>query len=207
MISSTIQKAIGSLNPAQKKLYESPETARSVITFAERQKLEGDKLTRLSEVIEAYLLDLGKPNLSMAADELGINQADLSNFLENLAGKSPSEPQETATESVLSVAPNIPPTTADEPTQDTPPSPAPDQAAAAVQPLRTMKEDVKRIHGYGAYRELYPNTPATETEEPTYQSTQSDLLQTTTKTKPPAAASDSKTSSTTPSTEPPPKQE
>jgi len=44
-----------------------------------------------------------------------------------------------------------------------------------IPPLRTMEVDVDRVHGYGAYRELYPHEASSDSE-PVYTTSQEDAL-------------------------------
>jgi hypothetical protein len=48
------------------------------------------------------------------------------------------------------------------------------EQAVVIDPMRTMEADVDRIHGYGAYRELYPD--AGDGEEPIHRTSQDDVL-------------------------------
>ncbi len=43
-------------------------------------------------------------------------------------------------------------------------------------PLRTMQQDVDKVHGYGTYREIYPDAGKGEESEIVYQSNQDDTL-------------------------------
>lgn len=44
-------------------------------------------------------------------------------------------------------------------------APAPDLDPHAVQPMRTMGDDVSRVHGYGAYRKLFPDETGRTTDD------------------------------------------
>lgn len=48
------------------------------------------------------------------------------------------------------------------------------ESKSVIDPMRTMQEDVDRIHGYGAYRELYPDAPSDE--EPVHRTSQEAVL-------------------------------
>ena len=105
------------------------------------------------------------------------------------------EPETTDTSTndsaILSTAPNIKPaiTNTGLAQNSAPTAAAGDKTAAQptpkVQPLRTMGEDIKRVHGYGAYRQLYKDQAAEE--EPVYRSSQDAIVSKRTDAAPSAA--------------------
>ncbi len=62
--------------------------------------------------------------------------------------------------------------------QETPSKPAPKDKYSILQPMRTMDSDINRIHGYGAYRDMFPDEVGerNHTQEVIRSASQSNLL-------------------------------
>lgn len=82
--------------------------------------------------------------------------ADLIDFLSPLVNRSEENVAVSVPDPLTDTVPVA--VTPPEPAQPAPePAPVPEVEEPVVQPLRTMEHDMDRIHGYGAYRKMYPD--------------------------------------------------
>ena len=176
--------------------YSSDATSDLNQAMADKYQLDNDQFHKYMDVVGDTILGAHKitelPQLLQS--EVGLTAEiatqianDLQDFLQPVkdreAGKlPPDEPavedeaeteaeinDETTTVPAAPMAEAGAPTDEAEPTETTPS----EVDLHAVQPMRTMGDDVSRVHGYGAYRTLFPEVPGTETVTA---SSQDDLL-------------------------------
>jgi hypothetical protein len=184
-------KIYGQLPESMQRVYSSEETIRFQVTMLDRFRIGQEKRDAYLDLVGDTILGISEAetleakiqtDIGLEATEARQLAGEITRYIKP-ALEYHQDPEaylmkeQVATETpatLLSTAPNVAPV---EPMTAGEANVVESVSEPTVQPLRTMETDVKRIHGYGAYRELYPNTPsATDSEEPIHTSSQASVL-------------------------------
>lgn len=144
-------QALETLPPELQAKYSSIAAARFNKTLIKRYTITEAQMDAFLEAKGDFILQLlSKEELVTALQALGLTQDIATNILREIQ-------TDTAAPDTTTTAPTVSATN----TPDT-----------GVEPIRTMADDIEKVHGYGAYRGV---TEAEETEE-VHQSTQDTII-------------------------------
>ena len=174
MYSWTIfSEAYQTASPAQQQAIDN-EVIGGLLT---ESNLPVNKKRQVMKLLSYFVLKLNDSSTThRALIEAGVSTAAAQNYLVNLAELIPElsvAPIETdmTLQTSTTESPTVTPENTPSPNPEVAPSPA--AASQVITPLRTMSDDIQKVHGYGAL--LKAN--AAHEAEPVHSSNQSDALQ------------------------------